>query len=104
MKTVIKQFSPNLKRPYEKPYEHLQPIVEALIASGNEPLNSSVWVQSRDGWRSDFKRPLDFNLLNELFEFPKSIKLMNESDKIFCQNSWIDIRGNIKSSTGGQNE
>ena len=95
MKTRIQPFSPNTERPYEKPYQHLEPIVQALIRAGNEPTKTSVWYLTRDGWRSDFKGPLDFELLRKLFDFPETIRLMEDRDKIFCQNSWIEIKGNV---------
>lgn len=96
MKLKIQPFSPNVERPYAKPYEHLEPIVNALISAGNKPTNKSVWYLSRDGWRSDLTDPLDFALLQELFDFPETIKLVESRDKIFCQNSWIEIRGSVK--------
>lgn len=96
MKTKIQPFSPNVERPYEKPFQHLDPVVQALIHAGNEPTNNSVWYLSRDGWRSDFKNPLDFELLRKLFDFPETIRLMEDRDKIFCQNTWIEIKGSVK--------
>lgn len=79
-----------------KPYEHLEPIVDALIEAGNKPTQSSRFYQARDGWRCDLKKPIDFKLLKERFEFPESIILSEPLDKIFCQNSWVEIKGNVK--------
>jgi hypothetical protein len=98
MKRKLEPFSQNLDRLYDRPYEHLEPITDALIEAGNKPTEESVWYLSRDGWRSDFEYPLDFDLLERLFEFPRTINFLKHRDAIFCQNSWSEIRGSITDS------
>lgn len=95
MKTKLYGFSQDFEHPYEKPYQHLEPLTDALIKAGNEPTRKSIWYLTRDGWRSDFKLPLDFDLLEQLFEIPTTIQFLRDRDSIFCQNSWSQIRGAI---------
>ena|SRR5258708_5318338 len=80
----------------DKPYSHLMPIVEALIAGGNHPVRAEIFYLDRDGWRADFKEPLDFQLLREKFDFPETIILSPTMDKIYCKNSWVEIQGGMK--------
>ena len=85
------------------PYAHLVSVVEFLIQNGNvfsEPVNGFVpnefgFYQDRDGWKCDLAKPIDFELLKEHFNFPKTILLNQKDNVIFCKKSWIEIRGNI---------
>jgi len=79
----------------DKPYSHLQPLVDAMIEAGNEPVRDGGFYMDRDGWRCDLKRSIDFQLLANKFEFPKSIILSEPLDKIFCQNTWVEIKGSV---------
>ena len=83
--------------PKAKPYAHLEPIVDALIASGNQSMRAECFYLDRDGWRCDLKEPIDFELLRARFDFPKTITLSEPLDKIFCRNSWIEIKGHVSS-------
>jgi hypothetical protein len=83
--------------PKAKPYSHLEPIVDALIASGNQSMRDEWFYLDRDGWRCDLKEPIDFDLLRAKFDFPKTIILSEPLDKIFCKNSWIEIKGHVSS-------
>ena len=97
MKIKIHSFSSEW--PYEEhaiAYAHLEPIVDALIGDGNEVTINTKFYMTRDGWRCDLKKPINFVLLREKFEFPKSIELLEEKDAIVCRNSWIEISGNVK--------
>lgn len=80
-------------KPHGEDYSHLEPVVEVLIQAGNENVNSQLFYLDRDGWRCDLKYPIDFQLLKSKFIFPKSIILSKQLDKIFCQNTWVEIRG-----------
>jgi len=93
----IKIHSLSSEWPYDKSaiaYAHLEPIVDALIEDGNQLINTKFYT-TRDGWRCDLEKPINFELLKEKFEFPKSIELLEEKDAIVCRNSWIEIRGNV---------
>ena len=85
-------------------YEHLKPLVIALIAGSNKPSISHGghppddlgFYMTQGGWLCDLMYPIDFDLIIREFEIPKSIKLNKDNDTIFCEGSWIQIRGNIK--------
>jgi len=97
MKIKIQPFSSEW--PYDKPaieYAHLEPIVDALIEDGNELTINTKFYMMRDGWRCDLKEPIDFDLLKDMFDFPKSIELLEGEDAIVCRNSWIEIKGSVK--------
>lgn len=99
MKTIISSLPHN----GAKPYTHLEPIVELLLASGNElsdplpsfPLQDKGFYMDRDGWKCDFKMPIDFKLVTSNFEIPPSIIISEKNNSIFCQKTWVEIRGNI---------
>lgn len=77
----------------QRPYAHLQPIVDALLANGNVLRDGSGWHQDRDGWRCDLRDPIDFALVRERFALPKTIRLSPADDAILCEISWIEIAG-----------
>jgi hypothetical protein len=86
-----------------KPYEHLKPIVQALISAGNRPskAHGSVptdefgFYHDKDGWICVLSDPINFALIEADFELPPSIELNEEENTIFCRRSWIEIRGNL---------
>lgn len=96
MKEKIKPFPSTDNLFGTEAYEHLEPIVKTLIAAGNSPTHASVFYKDKDGWVCDLQKPIDFGLLRETFEFPDSILVSEEDDSIFCQNTWIEIKGNSK--------
>lgn len=80
------------------PYLHLIPLIEMLIEHGNKPVpspKSNRWglYVTRGGWLCDLQKPIDFELVQRTFELPGSLKLSPEAGTIFCENSWIEIRG-----------
>jgi hypothetical protein len=77
------------------PYAHLEPIVDALLAAGNEVAGPSKFYLDRDGWRADLRRPINFGLIEERFDLPDSILLAKSRDAVLCQNTWIEIRGGV---------
>lgn len=87
----------------DKPYSHLEPIVEQLLSAGNElsdplpnfPLEGKGFYMDRDGWKCDLKKPIDFKLIDNKFELPKSILISEKNNSILCKNTWIEIRGDI---------
>lgn len=86
-----------------KPYSHLEPIVEILLAAGNElsdslpnfPLEGKGFYMDRDGWKCDLKMPIDFKLIASKLELPASIVISEKNNSILCQNTWVEIRGGI---------
>lgn len=86
-----------------KSYTHLEPIVELLLAAGNElsdplpnfPLQEKGFYMDRDGWKCDLKMPIDFKLVSSNFEIPPSIIISEKNNSILCQNTWVEIRGDI---------
>ncbi len=78
----------------ERPYSHLEPMVDALLESGNRTVGSKFYLD-QDGWRSDLEKPINFKLIEETFELPKSIVLSRGNDSILCHNTWIEIKGPI---------
>jgi len=78
-----------------RPYSHLEPIVDLLIERGNEVSGPAKFYMDRDGWRCDLKRPINFRLVEERFDLPPSIFLSRSNDAILCQNTWIEIKGNV---------
>ena len=87
----------------QRPYEHLLPMVHLQLINGNEPSEPRGGHQSdefgfymnRDGWICVLQKPIDFGLVRREFELPVSIKLDEKKNIIFCERSWIEIRGNI---------
>jgi len=75
------------------PLAHLEPIVEALINSDNSVIGQGVFNFDRDGWYCLLDKPIDFDLLESLFEFPKNIQLSRKDDSILDTGTWIEIRG-----------
>lgn len=92
-----------------KPYEHLKPIVQALLDAGNEiskahgtiPTDDFGFYMNRDGWICALRDPIDFALIKSEFVLPSSIKLNEKEDTIFCERSWIEIRGNLAITVTG---
>jgi hypothetical protein len=89
MKEVIRHRSPDSGRPYL----HLQPILDALIETGNVFAYGDGFYLDKDGWRADLRYPIDFDLLLARFEFPKSVELQRSTDSILCRDTWIEIAG-----------
>jgi hypothetical protein len=75
------------------PYEHLIPIVDALLQAGNLVVGSSKFYRDTDGWRCDLKYPIDFEIIRRKFDLPSSILLSDNNDAILCQQTWIEIKG-----------
>ena len=89
--------------PRTKPYEHLKPIVAALIADGimpskahgKIPIDELGFYLNRDGWTCLLRDPINFVLIAEKFDLPTSIKINEIENTIFCERSWIEIKGNM---------
>ncbi len=89
---------------HQAPYENLWPLVEKLLANGNEvakPFGGHIPDQKgfyldRDGWRCDLLEKIDFDLIDRAFDLPDTIKRNRLNNAICDDRSWIQIRGNVK--------
>ena len=78
----------------DEPYANLIPVVEALVANGNEVLDPGTpFYMDRDGWRCDLAAPIDFEFVDEHFEFPPSIELSPVHGTILDRDTWVVIEG-----------
>ena len=85
-----------LSKPEDKSlpvYDHLEPVVSALLEHGNLLARSVRWGSTRDGFVCFLQKPIDFALLRELFDFPGSIVLAESKDLVACEYSWAIIYG-----------
>jgi hypothetical protein len=92
MKIEVLRYPADLKDP---PYSHLLPVLHALIEHGNTTVDPNGFYWTRDGWRCDLSKPIDFELLSRTFEFPPTIILAEELDHVFCKNTWAEIAGSL---------
>ena len=76
-------------------YEHLQPIVTALISSGNKLARRDRWGSSKEGFVCYLQEPIDFTLVRTMFSLPESIVLSEQRDLIACSKTWATIYGGI---------
>lgn len=75
------------------PYSHLEPIVDTLLADGNKIHGPAKFFRDTDGWRCDLKNPINFALIEKMFELPQTITLSREHGSILCHTTWIEIQG-----------
>ena len=75
-------------------FSNLQPIINYLQELGN-PLEEEKFkpVQRDGGAVFFFKHPIDFDALKERFEFPESISLLRNRNRIICEHTRHEIRG-----------
>lgn len=73
----------------------MEPLLAALVMDGNEFSNQNGFYLAKDGWRADFKRRLNLDLLRREFDIPASIRLSEQYDSILCTNTWCEIKGCI---------
>jgi hypothetical protein len=74
-------------------HSHLDAIVECLIRHGNKPKFSFVWGGDKDGFKCRMSNPLDFELIERMFELPSSVHLLREKDLVYCERTWASIAG-----------
>lgn len=73
-------------------FSNLEPIVTYLIEHGNE---TEGFKLEKDGWICEFKRPIDFELVENNFEFPNNVTISKENNSILDHNTWVEIKGRI---------
>lgn len=91
MKTAI---APESGDP-QRPYQHLQPIVDFLANRGNQLVTCETgFYPTQGGWVCDFKYPIDYSMIDAAFELPRSVRFSKRENAILCDLSWAEIRGN----------
>lgn len=89
MKTRIESESGDSGRPYG----HLLPVVQFIIDHGNEAFRPELFYNTQDGWRCDFKRPINLDEVENNFDLPDTIIINRKDNVIWCKKSWIEIQG-----------
>ncbi|WP_045367186.1 hypothetical protein [Vibrio campbellii] len=56
-------------------YKILNPILELLLETGNEVFTDYTWSANPTGYLCILKKPIDFDLIESRFVWPKSIHL-----------------------------
>ena len=80
----------------ERPYKHLQPIVDFLATHGNEITSDpSGFYRTQGGWVCDFRNPIDYALVHAAFALPPTVHFGVKENAIACDRSWATIRGNV---------
>jgi hypothetical protein len=74
-------------------HAHLEPIVDLLLASGNQLAHGYRWGEDRTGFFCHLARPIDFDLIEATFTLPSGIRLDRAGDVLECDLSWATIRG-----------
>lgn len=77
-------------------YDHLNPIIDHLIAEGYEPSNPFIWGSNKTGYFAHFRNDIDFTKLKETFDFPESIRLDETLQTIDCFNTYSLIKGGVR--------
>jgi hypothetical protein len=80
----------------ERPFRNLLPIVDALVAHGNRVRPPGrPFYQDRDGWRCDLVAPIEFELIERLFELPSMIEVSRTWGTVLDRDTWIVIEGGL---------
>jgi len=74
-------------------YSHLDPIVDFLLAHGNELACDYRWGENRTNHFCNLKWQIDFDLLESNFTFPECIQLNRKRSSITCDVTWAEING-----------
>jgi hypothetical protein len=88
----VKQSVPLDPPDWSRPYGHLLPVVDVLVAGGNRVIRGGFY-KNADGWRCELVDPLDFELLRKTFRFPESICLAEGRNLVLCRRTWAAIEG-----------
>ena len=82
-------------------YERLVPIVEALVEAGNRLVHEDGdrgFIPQQDGYNAYLTDPIDFDLLERVFEVPDDLLLDRERDLLMDRRTFAMVYG----STAGQ--
>lgn len=73
---------------------HLDQLVDVLVLHGNSiQRGAAKWRSDQGGWYTQLEKPIDFDLIEKVFDLPSSIHLQRAYDSIFCAKTWCYIRG-----------
>lgn len=76
-------------------YTHLEPLVDYLLAQGNELARQVRWHNDMAAIICSLINPIDFDALEQHFAIPDHIRINREQHLIECDESWCTIQGNI---------
>lgn len=83
--------------PGTSPYEHLLPLVQALIDHGNESsktgMSGSLFAPSQGGYVAYLVDRIDWAWLQTEFELPPNLHYDPEQDEIFDRTNWVSVLG-----------
>jgi hypothetical protein len=76
----------------DRPYEHLLPLVNALVKRGNavKPPGFSL---RKEGWGCDLLLAIDTQFILSSFDLPDWVNVSPEFDTILDKKSWVAIEG-----------
>jgi len=74
--------------------DHLQPVIDLLIRTGNQPVRNEFQYDKDGEGVFTFKHPIDRSLLEAAFEFPESI-VFSPSGTLNDTANFLKIRGGI---------
>jgi len=74
-------------------YSHLDPIVDFLLAHGNELACDYRWGSNKTNFFCDLKWQIDFDLIENNFILPDYIQLNRNRSSIQCDKTWAEING-----------
>ena len=81
----------------DEPFRNLLPIVSALVAHGNRARPPGTpFYRDRDGWRCDLEAPIDFVLIERMFDLPPTIELSRPWGTVLDRETWVVIEGGGK--------
>jgi uncharacterized membrane protein len=90
MRTTI-SFDPSV-RPV---YAHLEPIVDLLLANGNQLARPYRWGENRTGFYCFLSKPIDFDLIESAFVLPQTVRLARSGGRVECDVTWASIKGDM---------
>lgn len=79
-----------------RPYERLVPLVEALVAHGNELVYDNGdrgFIPQPDGYSCFLAKRIDFALLAEQFQLPDDLVLQPDQDTLHDWATWVSVYG-----------
>ena len=74
-------------------WDHLLPLVAALVAGGNAALHGG-FIPTQSGYECPMREPLDFDLLRRLVPADdKNVHLALNDDLLWCSHCWAAVYG-----------
>lgn len=63
-------------------YHMFDPVVDLLLANGNQLADVNRWSVDQTGYTCELKQPIDFELLENTFEFPDNVEFNHQHSAI----------------------